>query len=245
MLQSTQKTSKQVDGTEECAAGPAQQGRACATLRWTTCNVVGVQRSAPAGKQAALVHLPDQEASTGGVPLVPPARRLIAPCSQVHNEDGKKRVVITKTLPGERWLQLLISTGCRVEVCTAEKTILSNADIKQLIGDKCDGVIGQLTEVRHPCVNILGTSAKLRLTCHHGRPPAARRRNFISFQSIPPIAHCRAGTRTCSSRSRQQAVRRTAITPSATTTSMCLQPQSAASPSATHRVGARLLYDKC
>jgi len=107
----------------------------------------------------------------------------------VHNEDGKKRVVITKTLPGERWLQLLTSTGCRVEVCTAEKTILSNADIKQLIGDKCDGVIGQLTEVRHPCANILGTPAKLWLTCHHCRPPAGRRRNFISFQSIPPTAH--------------------------------------------------------
>lgn len=26
--------------------------------------------------------------------------------------------------------------------------ILSNATIKELIGDKCDGVIGQLTEVR-------------------------------------------------------------------------------------------------
>ena len=67
---------------------------------------------------------------------------------QVHNEGGEKRVVVTKTLPGERWLQLLTSTKCRVEVCKADKTILSNADIKRLIGDKCDGVIGQLTEVR-------------------------------------------------------------------------------------------------
>lgn len=65
---------------------------------------------------------------------------------EVHNKDGKHRVVVTKSLPGERWLQVLTSNDCRVEVCTSEKTILSNSDIKQLIGSKCDGVIGQLTE---------------------------------------------------------------------------------------------------
>lgn len=32
------------------------------------------------------------------------------------------------------------------QICTASKTILSNADVIKLIGDKCDGVIGQLTE---------------------------------------------------------------------------------------------------
>lgn len=67
--------------------------------------------------------------------------------TQVHNEGGSKRVLVTKNLPGERWLQLLTSNDCRVEVCTSPKTILSNDDIKRLIGDKCDGVIGQLTEV--------------------------------------------------------------------------------------------------
>ena len=66
---------------------------------------------------------------------------------QVHNEGGQKRVLVTKNLPGERWLKLLTSSDCRVEVCTSPKTILSNDDIKKLIGDKCDGVIGQLTEV--------------------------------------------------------------------------------------------------
>jgi hydroxypyruvate reductase 1 len=35
----------------------------------------------------------------------------------------------------------------RVEVSQHPDIILSNATIKQLIGDKCDGVIGQLTEV--------------------------------------------------------------------------------------------------
>ncbi|PNW82816.1 hypothetical protein CHLRE_06g295450v5 [Chlamydomonas reinhardtii] len=65
---------------------------------------------------------------------------------EVHNEGGSKRVVVTKTLPGERWLQFLINAGCRVEVSQHPDIILSNATIKQLIGTKCDGVIGQLTE---------------------------------------------------------------------------------------------------
>ncbi len=66
----------------------------------------------------------------------------------MHNEGGKYRVIVTKNLPGERWLQVLTSAGCRVEVCSSEDTILSNETIKQLLGDKTDGVIGQLTEVR-------------------------------------------------------------------------------------------------
>ncbi len=70
------------------------------------------------------------------------------PHGQVHNEGGSKRVVVTKNLPGDRWLNVLTSSGCRVEVCTSPDTILSNDTIKKLIGSKCDGVIGQLTEVR-------------------------------------------------------------------------------------------------
>ena len=66
---------------------------------------------------------------------------------QVHNEAGSKRVVVTKGLPGDRWLRLLTDAGARVEVCTSADTILSVSQIKSLIGDKCDGVIGQLTEV--------------------------------------------------------------------------------------------------
>lgn len=65
---------------------------------------------------------------------------------QVHNESGSKRVVVTKSLPGDRWLQYLLNAGCRVEVCTHPDIILNNATIKKLIGNKCDGVIGQLTE---------------------------------------------------------------------------------------------------
>ena len=65
---------------------------------------------------------------------------------QVHNDGGSKRVVVTKTLPGERWLDILTDADCRVEVCTHPDTILSVDIISQLIGDKCHGVVGQLTE---------------------------------------------------------------------------------------------------
>lgn len=67
------------------------------------------------------------------------------PPIEVHNPEGKLRVLVTKQLPGDRWLQLLTTAGARVEVCGGEE-ILSNATIKQLIGSKCNGVIGQLTE---------------------------------------------------------------------------------------------------
>eukprot|EP00270_Netrium_digitus_P008311 TRINITY_DN2479_c0_g1_i2.p1 TRINITY_DN2479_c0_g1~~TRINITY_DN2479_c0_g1_i2.p1 ORF type:complete len:414 (+),score=116.83 TRINITY_DN2479_c0_g1_i2:66-1244(+) len=65
---------------------------------------------------------------------------------KVVNPGGKFRVVSTKTMPGDRWIELLVKAGCRVEICTAEKVILDEDDIVALIGDKCDGVIGQLTE---------------------------------------------------------------------------------------------------
>lgn len=67
--------------------------------------------------------------------------------TQVHNPDCAKRVVVTKNLPGERWLDILTAAGCRVEVSQHPDIILDNATVTALIGDKCDGVIGQLTEV--------------------------------------------------------------------------------------------------
>lgn len=65
---------------------------------------------------------------------------------EVHNPSGSKRVIVTKDLPGERWLQILTQADCRVEVSRHPDTILDNATIKKFIGNKCDGVIGQLTE---------------------------------------------------------------------------------------------------
>jgi hydroxypyruvate reductase 1 len=63
----------------------------------------------------------------------------------VHNPDGDRRVIVTKELPGNRWLDILTAAGCRVEVCTSED-VLTVDEIKERVGDSCDGVIGQLTE---------------------------------------------------------------------------------------------------
>jgi hydroxypyruvate reductase 1 len=62
-----------------------------------------------------------------------------------HNPEGPKRVVVTKQLPGSRWLEVLTGAGCRVEVCTAT-AVLSTAEIMAAMGQRCDGAIGQLTE---------------------------------------------------------------------------------------------------
>mmetsp|Transcript_9346 Transcript_9346/g.12885 ORF Transcript_9346/g.12885 Transcript_9346/m.12885 type:complete len:797 (-) Transcript_9346:50-2440(-) len=64
---------------------------------------------------------------------------------QVFNPNGSKRIVVTKQMPGTKWLKVLTDAGFRVEVGTSTD-ILSIAEIKQAIGTKCDGVIGQLTE---------------------------------------------------------------------------------------------------
>ncbi|MBW2078635.1 MAG: D-glycerate dehydrogenase [Deltaproteobacteria bacterium] len=64
---------------------------------------------------------------------------------KIHNPSGSRRVVVTKELPGERWLEILAQADCRVEICTSTD-ILSAAEIEEAIGDRCDGAIGQLTE---------------------------------------------------------------------------------------------------
>lgn len=64
---------------------------------------------------------------------------------RIVNPDGSKRVIVTKELPGKRWIEILISAGCRIEICTSPE-VLSIDDIRKAIGSKCDGAIGQLTE---------------------------------------------------------------------------------------------------
>ena len=64
---------------------------------------------------------------------------------ETHNPSGNKRVVVTKELPGNLWLQRLTQAGCKVEICTSTD-VLSVAEIKAAIGTQCDGVLGQLTE---------------------------------------------------------------------------------------------------
>ncbi len=62
-----------------------------------------------------------------------------------HNPGGKKRVIVTKCLPGAAWLEALAGAGCRVDVCDWDET-LSRDEITRAIGERCDGAIGQLTE---------------------------------------------------------------------------------------------------
>ena len=64
---------------------------------------------------------------------------------QTHNPSGTKRVIVTKELPGQRWLEILTEADCKIEVCTSPE-ILSVADIQAAIGEQCNGAIGQLTE---------------------------------------------------------------------------------------------------
>jgi hydroxypyruvate reductase 1 len=64
---------------------------------------------------------------------------------KVYNPSGKRRVVVTKELPGDNWLKILKAAGARVEYGT-ETRILRVSEIKKAIGNQCDAVIGQLTE---------------------------------------------------------------------------------------------------
>lgn len=65
---------------------------------------------------------------------------------KILNPSGSRRVVVTKELPGDRWLEILARADARVEYGT-ETRILRTHEIGAAIGDRCDGAIGQLTEV--------------------------------------------------------------------------------------------------
>ncbi len=64
---------------------------------------------------------------------------------RVVNPSGNKRVLVTKELPGQQWLDILTEADCRVEISTSTE-VLSLGDIKTALGAHCDGAIGQLTE---------------------------------------------------------------------------------------------------
>ncbi len=57
--------------------------------------------------------------------------------------DTSRRVVVTRRLPGHRWLDILRASNCRIEF--AESADDEDA-VLETIGSRCDGVIGQLTE---------------------------------------------------------------------------------------------------
>ena len=64
---------------------------------------------------------------------------------RTENPNGSKRVIVTKELPGKRWLYVLQKADCRVDICT-DKEILTTGEIASAMGIACDGAIGQLTE---------------------------------------------------------------------------------------------------
>ena len=61
------------------------------------------------------------------------------------NRESPRRVVVTKNLPGSRWREVLTSGGCEICFSTSSE-IHSVEEIKEAIGERCDGAIGQLTE---------------------------------------------------------------------------------------------------
>ena len=64
---------------------------------------------------------------------------------QTYNSSGSKRVIVTKELPGERWLERLARADCKVDICTSPDALSTN-EIKTAMSNDCDGAIGQLTE---------------------------------------------------------------------------------------------------
>jgi hydroxypyruvate reductase 1 len=63
------------------------------------------------------------------------------------NPSGEKRVLVTRDMPGSRWLEILTDAGCAVEVNELPRA-LTAAEICAAIGGHGDGVIGQITEAR-------------------------------------------------------------------------------------------------
>lgn len=64
---------------------------------------------------------------------------------RVENEDGVARVVVTRELPGRRWLDLLVRAECRVEIAEGDEGLDAGL-LRGAIGRRCAAVIGQLTE---------------------------------------------------------------------------------------------------
>ena len=64
---------------------------------------------------------------------------------KIVNPGGSRRVVVTKELPGERWLWFLTAADCRVEIAQGDD-ILAAPEIVAAFADHVDAALGQLTE---------------------------------------------------------------------------------------------------
>jgi hydroxypyruvate reductase 1 len=63
----------------------------------------------------------------------------------IVNPGGALRVIVTKELPGTHWQDILTAADCRIEIAPGTD-ILGKDELRALIGERCDGAIGQLTE---------------------------------------------------------------------------------------------------
>lgn len=61
------------------------------------------------------------------------------------NPSGSHGIVVTKGLPGYRWLELLTVAACPFEI-EQDDYILREAEIRAALAGDCDVAIGQLTE---------------------------------------------------------------------------------------------------
>jgi len=64
---------------------------------------------------------------------------------RVHHPEGNRRVIVTKELPGQHWLDILAGADCRVDICTSTD-VLTTDEIIAAMAPRCHGAIGQLTE---------------------------------------------------------------------------------------------------
>lgn len=64
---------------------------------------------------------------------------------ETQNREGRFRILVTKNLPGKRWVEIFAANDCRVEIRNSRETIRAG-ELKAWIGDSCHGVVGQLTE---------------------------------------------------------------------------------------------------
>ncbi len=96
-------------------------------------------------KQAVDIHIPFAPQYPQGINFVKGGLMLKDQTWKVYNSGGDRRVIVTRQLPGKRWLEILTQAGCRVDVRTSPE-IPSIEGIISAIGDRCSGAIGQLTE---------------------------------------------------------------------------------------------------
>ena len=97
-------------------------------------------------KHASAPRLPaDRVMATSLCPSTFKGERVADRDWKIVNPGGTRRVVVTKELPGERWLQLLTAAECRVEIAHGDD-ILAAPEIVAAFGGHADAAIGQLTE---------------------------------------------------------------------------------------------------